>query len=144
MGPGGLWWSNVLNSALPPQRLRPDTRPEHQDPVSHMAWNDSSHQPVRICLCEDLFPFLFFPLCALSGFTGSQGAVCAGPSPLAFPTRVPGSGSQPWMASGDSHFLAFMPLGLSHRVVLTGNSLAVQWLGLCALPVELDRYVSIY
>ena len=28
---------NVLNSALTPQRLRPDTRPEHQDPVSHMA-----------------------------------------------------------------------------------------------------------
>ena len=25
------------NSALPPQRLRPDTRPEHQDPVSYMA-----------------------------------------------------------------------------------------------------------
>ena len=22
---GGLWWSNVLNSALPPRRLRPDT-----------------------------------------------------------------------------------------------------------------------
>ena len=30
--------SNVLNSALPPQRLRPDTRPEHRDPVSHTAW----------------------------------------------------------------------------------------------------------
>ena len=29
--------ANVLNSALPPQRHRPDTRPEHQDPVSHMA-----------------------------------------------------------------------------------------------------------
>ena len=37
VGPGGLWWTNVLNSALPPQRLRPDTRPEHQDPVSHVA-----------------------------------------------------------------------------------------------------------
>ena len=37
MGPGGLWWSNVLNPALPPQRLRPDTRPEHQDPVIYMA-----------------------------------------------------------------------------------------------------------
>ena len=37
MGPGGLWWSNVLNLALPPQRLRPDTRPEHQDPVSNTA-----------------------------------------------------------------------------------------------------------
>ena len=35
MGPGGLWWSNVLKSALLPQRLRPDTWPEHQDPVSH-------------------------------------------------------------------------------------------------------------
>ena len=37
MGLGGLWWSNVLNSALPPQRLRPDTRPECQDPVSHTS-----------------------------------------------------------------------------------------------------------
>ena len=34
-GPGGLWWTNVLTSALPPQRLRPDTQLEHQDPVSH-------------------------------------------------------------------------------------------------------------
>ena len=29
--------SNVLNSALPPQRLRPDTQPEHKDPVCYMA-----------------------------------------------------------------------------------------------------------
>ena len=41
MGPGGLWWSNVLNSALSPQSLRPDTQPEHQDPVSHMAAHTS-------------------------------------------------------------------------------------------------------
>ena len=37
MEPGGLWWTNVLNSALPPQRQRPDTWPEHQDPLSHTA-----------------------------------------------------------------------------------------------------------
>ena len=37
VGPGGLWWSNILNLPLPPQRLRPDTRPEHQDPVRHTA-----------------------------------------------------------------------------------------------------------
>ena len=37
VGLGRLWWTNVLNSALLPQRLRPDTRLEHQDPVSHMA-----------------------------------------------------------------------------------------------------------
>ena len=37
MEPGGLWWTNVLNSALPPQRLRPDTGSGHQDPVSHTA-----------------------------------------------------------------------------------------------------------
>ena len=37
VGPGSLWWSNVLNLVLPPQRLRPDTWPEHQDPVSHTA-----------------------------------------------------------------------------------------------------------
>ena len=29
--------SNVLNSALPTQRLRPDTRPEHEDHVRHSA-----------------------------------------------------------------------------------------------------------
>ena len=34
---GGLWWTNVLNLALPPQRHRSHTQPEHQDPVSHMA-----------------------------------------------------------------------------------------------------------
>ena len=28
---GGLWWTNVLNLALPPQRHRPDTWLEHQD-----------------------------------------------------------------------------------------------------------------
>ena len=37
METGCLWWTNVLNSALPPQRHRPDTRPEHQDPVIHTA-----------------------------------------------------------------------------------------------------------
>ena len=37
VGLGGLWWTNVLNLALPPQKLKPDTRPEHQDPVSHTA-----------------------------------------------------------------------------------------------------------
>ena len=36
VGPGGLSWSSVLNSALPPERLRPGTCPEHQDPVSHL------------------------------------------------------------------------------------------------------------
>ena len=37
MEPGGFWWSIVLDSALPPRRLRPDTRPEYQDPASHTA-----------------------------------------------------------------------------------------------------------
>ena len=39
---GGIWWINVLNSALPPQRHSPDTRPAHPNPVSHTAeycWN---------------------------------------------------------------------------------------------------------
>ena len=36
---GGLWWTNVLNSALPPQSQRPDTWPQHPDPVSHTAQN---------------------------------------------------------------------------------------------------------
>ena len=38
MGPGGLWWSSVLDSALPPWRLRPDRWLEHHDPASHTAW----------------------------------------------------------------------------------------------------------
>ena len=33
--PWGLWWTNVLHSALPPQRHRPDSWLEHQDPVSY-------------------------------------------------------------------------------------------------------------
>ena len=33
----GLWWTNVLNLALPSQRHRPDTQLDHQDPVSHTA-----------------------------------------------------------------------------------------------------------
>ena len=34
-------WSSFLNSALPPQRIRPDTQLEHQDPVSHRAQKKS-------------------------------------------------------------------------------------------------------
>ena len=34
---GRLWWTNVLNSALPAQRHRHNTQPEHQDPVRHTA-----------------------------------------------------------------------------------------------------------
>ena len=41
VGLRGLWWSNVLNSALQPKRLRVDTWPEHEDPVSHMAQKKS-------------------------------------------------------------------------------------------------------
>ena len=37
MEPGHLWWTNVLNLTLPPQRHRLDTWLEHQKPVSHMA-----------------------------------------------------------------------------------------------------------
>ena len=33
------WWTSILNSALPPQKHRPDTQLEHQDPVIHMAQN---------------------------------------------------------------------------------------------------------
>ena len=40
-GAGGLWWTSVLNSGLPPQRLRSDTQLEHQDPVSHIAQKKS-------------------------------------------------------------------------------------------------------
>ena len=39
MGLGGLWWTYVLNSALPPQRHKPDAQPERQDPVIHTAQN---------------------------------------------------------------------------------------------------------
>ena len=47
VGPGGLWWSNVLNSAHPPQRIRPATQPEHQDPVSHTAGGWASQKGIR-------------------------------------------------------------------------------------------------
>ena len=30
---GGLLWTSVLKLAVPPQRLRRDTQPEHQDPA---------------------------------------------------------------------------------------------------------------
>ena len=36
---GGLWWTNVLNLALPTQRHSPDAWLEHQEPVIHMAQN---------------------------------------------------------------------------------------------------------
>ena len=36
---GGLWWTSVLNLALPPQRHSPDVWLEHQEPVIHMAQN---------------------------------------------------------------------------------------------------------
>ncbi|KAJ8785097.1 hypothetical protein J1605_007653 [Eschrichtius robustus] len=39
---GGLWWTNVLNSALPSQRNRPDTRPEHQDPPTPVPFLGSN------------------------------------------------------------------------------------------------------
>ena len=34
---GGVWWTNVLNLSLLPQRHRPDTWPEHHNPVSPTA-----------------------------------------------------------------------------------------------------------
>ena len=37
MGLGGFWWSNVLDLALPPWRLRPDTQLAHQVPASYVA-----------------------------------------------------------------------------------------------------------
>ena len=48
MGPWGLWWSSVLNLALPPQRHRPDTQPEHQDPMPH----GSSQKVSNGCNCR--------------------------------------------------------------------------------------------
>ena len=49
VGLGGLWWTNVLNSALPPQKLRPDPWLEHQDPVSHTAAG-TQHAVCSCCL----------------------------------------------------------------------------------------------
>ena len=34
---GGLWWTNVLNLALPPQRYSPDAWLEQQEPFIHMT-----------------------------------------------------------------------------------------------------------
>ena len=45
-------WSTVLNSDLPPQRLRPDTRPEHQDPVSHMAQKKREKKRKKIIIIK--------------------------------------------------------------------------------------------
>ena len=56
MGSGGLCWSSVLNSALLPQRLRPDTQPEHQDSVSHTAASfvgSPAEAVVAVAHCED-------------------------------------------------------------------------------------------
>ena len=36
---GGLFWTSVLNLALPPQRHSPDAWLEHKEPVIHMAQN---------------------------------------------------------------------------------------------------------
>ena len=36
---GGLFWTSVLNLALPPQWHRPDTWLEPKEPVLHMAQN---------------------------------------------------------------------------------------------------------
>ena len=60
---GVLWWTNVLSSALPPQRLRPDTWLEHQDPVSHTAavWlqvKDSTSVPLSSPLSTLYWLFL--------------------------------------------------------------------------------------
>ena len=46
----GLWWTNVLNLALPPQRHKPDTRLEHQDPVSHTAEGEVRVPSLKLCL----------------------------------------------------------------------------------------------
>ena len=51
---GGLWWTNVLNMALPPQRHRPDTRPQHQDPVIHMAQNKREKKRKKEKIIPDL------------------------------------------------------------------------------------------
>ena len=39
--------TNVLDLAIPPQRHRPDTQPEHQDPVSHTAQKKSRKERKR-------------------------------------------------------------------------------------------------
>ena len=52
MEPGGLWWTNVLISALPPQSHRPDTRLEHQDPVSHTAWLTPCIVMISLCASQ--------------------------------------------------------------------------------------------
>ena len=36
-GAVGLWWTNILYVVLPPLWQRPDTEPEHQEPVSPLA-----------------------------------------------------------------------------------------------------------
>ena len=49
---GGLWCTNVLNLTFPPQRHKPDTQPEHQDPVSHTDGNTFLLDSCMFLACE--------------------------------------------------------------------------------------------
>ena len=60
---GGLCWTNALNLALPPQRLRPDTRLEHQDPVRHTAQVYSCPQSPLPHFCDGSLSIQIFHRC---------------------------------------------------------------------------------
>ena len=53
---GGLWWTSVLNSALPLQMHRPDTWLEQQDPVSHTAGVPSESEKLACSGCPSVLP----------------------------------------------------------------------------------------
>ena len=55
MGLGSLWCSDVLNLALPPQRIRLNTWLEHQNPVSHITF---THKPEWKILFDRDYPCL--------------------------------------------------------------------------------------
>ena len=62
--------TNVLNLALPPLRHRPDTWPEHQDPVSHTLYEEEllveKQKPQASCELKSLLPSLPLHLLAAS------------------------------------------------------------------------------
>ena len=115
MGPGGLWWSSVLNSALPPQTLRPDTRTGHQDSVS-------TRLAVRSRLCASLPPS--------PRLLGLQQSCCPPPPPLKS-HMAPG-----WRAQGEGACRG-MDLGAKPCVAGSGET----WV---AMPLDLALCFSKY
>ena len=112
MGPGGLWWSIFLNSALPLQMLRPDTQPEHQDPVSHTAYLLSEPRN-GWSLLNDLMRVVLMPLLPKLRGRAPLGWAQEGKSRRPSPDLCCGLHSKAWAlgvaGSEVAHFNTFWP-----------------------------------